>query len=90
LNPLKMKALVGHINMCEWIPKFEMHDSHSFLEIVLYVVFPIGNIHMLMKQVAILATQLLRFLSSNEHILRIYMSQSFVPYKYFFKIFNQV
>jgi len=42
-----------------------MHGSHFTLEIVLYAVFPIGNIHMLMKQVAILATQLLRFLSSN-------------------------
>ncbi len=42
-----------------------MHDSHSSLEIVLYVAFPIGNIRMLMKQVAIVATQLLRFLSLN-------------------------
>lgn len=51
--------------MCEWIPKFEMHDFHSSLEIVLYVAFPISNICMLMKQVAIVATQLLGFLSSN-------------------------
>jgi hypothetical protein len=42
-----------------------MHDFHYSLEIVLYVAFPIGNIHMLMKQVAILATQVLHFLSSN-------------------------
>jgi hypothetical protein len=42
-----------------------MHDFHFSLEIVLDAAFPIGNIRMLMKQVAILATQLLRFLSSN-------------------------
>jgi hypothetical protein len=39
--------------------------SHYSLGIILSVVSPIGNIHMLMKQMAILATQLLHFLSSN-------------------------
>ncbi len=43
-----------------------MHKSHYSLGIILFFVSPIGNIHMLMTQMAILATQLLHFLSSNE------------------------
>jgi hypothetical protein len=65
LNPLKKKALVGHTNLCEWTPKFEMHNFHSSLEINLYATSPIGNICMLMKQIAILATQLFFFVCSN-------------------------